>query len=160
MGKIVMYSACASSTIPALATTKDNALKIPGTFAGIDGIAYPTAGRWLKKTQIWTDVGAAGDKLTDLRIEDTDGKIPEGMRELFPDYPVISHLMDEEVQSPGDAGLYIPPNAVLTIEPIDPLDARGLQFIPSELYLCSTFNSTALKTCRINYIWGKYIETI
>lgn len=155
-----MYSATAYSTVPEQSTTKDNALKIPGTFAGLDGNAYPTGGRWLKRAQIWTDSGAAGDKLTNLRIEDTDGKIPQPLRALFPAYPVISYLMDQEVESPGEGGLQIPPGIVLNVEPIDPLDSRGLQFIPSELYLCSTFNSSANKTCRINYIWGKYVETL
>lgn len=155
-----MYSALSSATT-ILGGSVDNQIKIPGTFTSFDPAIAPSNGRWLKKTMIWTDTGAAGDKIVSLRLEDVDGVIPVPARAAFISYPVISYLMDQDVESPGSPGLYIPPGIVLTIEPIDPVDNRGLQFLPSGLYLCSTFTSGALginKTCRINYIWGKYLD--
>lgn len=161
MGKIALYTAMSSCTT-GIGGTVTNQLKIPGTFSSMDGSVAPANGRWLKETMIWTDAGAVGDKLTLLRIEDVDGVIPVPARAAFPDYPVLSYLMDQEVESPGAGGLFIPVGQLIRIQPIDPLDVRGLQFIPSGLYLCSTFTSGGLslsKTCRINYLWGKYIET-
>lgn len=161
MGKILLYTAMSSCTT-LVSGIINNQLKIPGTFSSLDGNLSPANGRWLKETIIWTDSGGVGDKITSLRIEDIDGKIPIELRGAFPDYPVLSHLMDQEVGAPGAGGLFIPTGQFISIKPIDPLDSRGLQFIPSELYLCSTFTSGTLalnKVCRINYIWGKYVET-
>src|ERR1051326_6278051 len=112
-------------------------MKIPGTFSGIDGFsANPITGllpdgRYLKQAQIWTENGSPGDRVTNIRVEDMDG-ILSAVSGSLPYYPVVQYLSDQDITEDDEVsdGLGVPQNTVISITPIDPIDNRGLQFIP------------------------------
>lgn len=163
MGSIYFYSAHESKT------TDDSGVvsiktKIPGIFTGVNGFVSPfPQGRYFKKAQIWTENGSQGDSITNLRIEDTDGVLGAASA-AFTHYPVIQTLYDSDVASNGGAtsgGLGIPAGEIMEISAIDPIDNRGLVFVPAQMYLCSDFiagDGASGRTIRVNYIWGKYFE--
>lgn len=136
--------------------------KIPGSFSGIGGFSTDPVpdGRYFKKAEFWTENGAPGDLLTNIRIEDTD-QILLAQAALFPSYPVIQQLNDMGFteQESAVGGIGIPVGQPISIQAIDPHDNRGFMFIPSGLYLCADFHAgdgAINKTIRVNYTWGKY----
>lgn len=95
------------------------ALKIPGTFAGIDSKLSTWSGRKIYTGEIWFANGTDGDHIKDLTVEDTDGLIPEPLRAAFPLYPVLGSrndlTLDEENQ-----GVYMNPNSPTSFAPPQP----------------------------------------
>lgn len=127
--------------------------KIPGTF---NGVADNCNGRFLKSVQVWADSPANGDRLHNARVEDSDLILQGlGLHVNFPNYPVLVYFEDEELDETSQIkkGFYIPESGALRMEKLDPRD--NFDFIPSGMYLKGRITSTALKTFRINCVWGK-----
>lgn len=131
-------------------------VKVPGTF---NGITDDKNGRFLKYVDIWTDIGTNGDRLSDLRIEDTDTILQNlGISTAaFPDYPILYQFQDQDLVETASLkrGLFLK-DQLIHIERIDPRDPYD--FIPSGFYLRATYiNAAALggQKVRVNVGWGK-----
>lgn len=113
------------------------AIKIPGTFGGLPaGLYEPSSGRNISKVDFWTIDGTDGDRLTNMRVEDTDG-ILSAISANFPSYPVIQYFQDQVADS-SLRGFYISPNWPLTMTPVS---GDAYAYVPSGLYLCADFTS-------------------
>lgn len=135
--------------------------KIPGTFTSVDGFQEPAPdGRFFKSAHVWAENGVPGDLIKNIRVEDVDGILSQ-MAVLFPKYPVIQPLSDEDVSGSASGGLVLPVGEVITLQAVDPRDNRGFKFIPAQLYICCDFVAgivAADRVVRVNYIWGKYFS--
>lgn len=133
-------------------------VRVPGTFTGPSD---DKSGRFLKFIDVWSDSGTDGDRICDLRIEDSDAILAGiGLSGNFADYPVLYYFEDREVEESASVkrGLYLI-NGLTRLEKIDQRDPHN--FIPSGMYLKGTFktaNVVALgQKVRINLGWGKNI---
>lgn len=111
-------------------------IKVPGIFGGIpDGLIEPASGRNIVKAEIWTVKGTDGDRLTSIRVTDSDGLL-DILKSKLPNYPDIQYFVDSNAD-PVLQGLYIPTTIPLILHPL----VEGYSFIPSGLYLAGTFQT-------------------
>lgn len=120
-----------------LAGNASFSFKVPGTFAGLPmGLYEPSSGRNIQKVDIWTVAGTEGDRITNMRVEDTDGVLA-AISGNFPNYPVIQYFQDQAADS-NLRGFYISASRVLSMTPVS---GEAYAYIPSGLYLCADFNT-------------------
>lgn len=136
--------------------TVNVAIKVPGTFDGING--NPRAGRFLKSAIIWCNTPTDGDAMTKFQIADTDGVIDAATQALIPTYPVILDLLED---TGAGKNVFLPTTGPITIEAFDSSGDPSAKFLPSGLYINLTFLSAALipsgKVFRGNLRWGKFL---
>lgn len=130
-------------------------IKIPGTFSGVTD---DKSGRFLKYLDVWTDTGTIGDRITGLRLEDTDLILQGlGLSANFPDYPVIHYFQDQDMVETDNIkrGLFLTDRRI-RLEKID--EREPFEFIPSGFYLKASYLNGALlggQKIRVNVGWGK-----
>lgn len=135
-------------------------IQVPDSFNGINDASN---GRFLSHFEVWSDGGTMGDRLHNIRIEDTDlilqgAGIPTGG---FPNYPVIYYLEDTSVTETTNfkRGLSIFPDTPVVINKLD--SREPFDFIPSGFYIKGTFTTAngllIGQKIRINVFWGKLI---
>lgn len=139
-------------------------LKIPGSFNGIDPYGQtPANGRFIRLIRIWSDAQLTGDRISGMKIEDTDqvmvgeGKIFPNIQEarkLLPNYPILTHFDDDDLEEVGGAlkGVFLQTNQLQEFTPANP---GSYDFVPSGCYIKATLtsgDSRAGKTFRANFI--------
>jgi hypothetical protein len=108
-------------------------LKSPNNY-GVAPVTYgslnPTGqGRFLDNSQIWFGNPAAGDKILGMYVKDVDGVMDVADRSQFPNYPIITSMIDPMVTA-GSQGLYMNQYQITALENF------GYQvFVPAGLYL-------------------------
>lgn len=138
-------------------------IRVPGTFSGLkpSGVMIPD-GRFVKLIEFWCDTYSAGDRLYDLRAEDTDGIIPVPARVAFAAYPVLFRFDESDLLETNgmSRGLWLRSSSTIRFSPFDDGGDAALDFIPSGVYLVGTFEAgDGLlgngRKVRANLSWGK-----
>lgn len=126
-------------------------IKIPGTFGGL---GEATSGRFLQQLEFWSMSGTNGDKISGMKITDTDGVVPSPVHASFPNYPDIVYF-DDTAMSAGNQGFLINPTQPLILNPIG---GAQFQFVPSGLYLTGKFTTANVvligQQAYVNVHWG------
>lgn len=130
-------------------------IRIPGSFSALefDPSNPVVEGRFLTDAAIWADDPAPGDRVYGFAIEDDKNMVPEELKSLFPEYPILGRFGDTNVTEPTLEGSYLPPGKPVTIRP------EEVRFIASELSVIGFFRhgtDTVGKTVRANFNWGKW----
>jgi hypothetical protein len=131
-------------------------ITVPGTFDTLNPID-PVNGRFLKSAMIWAESPYSNDRITALKIVDTDGVVPLPVRANFPNYPVIVDLID--TISGFDKAVYMPSLEPLFLEAFDTNSNNTSRFVPSGLHVVVTIQSGAIEANRnflINIRWGAW----
>lgn len=158
VNKILFYGATAEAETDESGTASLD-IQIPGTFSGLSGFTGTSSeGRYVKKFQLWTENGATGDLVNNIRLEDRDGVLGAASG-FFPSYPVVQYLQDQDISVGATGGLSVPSGQVIEISPIDQIDNRGIMFAPAQIYLCMDYiagDGASGRALKMNLIWGKY----
>lgn len=151
MATRVVKATAQSGALNGIATVS---LKVPGTFAGIDGKLATFSGRMPQKLGFFWGTPQEGDTCTDLRIEDTDlllqGVIgnPAAVA-LFPAYPIIKTIQDSGVAA-GNQGFYIAQTSLFNV------DIIAGNKIPSGFYIIGVFkrgSALGIDNMYVNIAW-------
>lgn len=154
---LFIFPFSAHSTLKLISTTGTTgedgtvtiAVKIPGTFTTVDRTASAFSGRIIDHADLFWGTPVAGDRCSNMRVTDDDGKIPAPVRALFPSYPLIKTR--DDVGDSNLNGIYTRPGAMTVFTP----PAKD-GTIPSELWLKLDCTKAALavgESVFINMYW-------
>jgi hypothetical protein len=137
-----------SFTTNGLGTATIN-IPIPGIFSSISRVPNTNNGRTVFRVSLFAGAPLAGDYVSNMTVQDTNGVIPALLQPQFPSYPIVASLADTSIPS-GNAGTYLVTSGTTDFTP-DPLSS----FIPSQLFVMATFQkaSAVVDTIFINVVW-------
>lgn len=135
--------------------------RIPGTYGGLNP-GDPTTGRYFSHAEFWCDTPTNGDKLTGLKLTDTDGILSAPEQAACPNYPDVVQLYDNASLPSGlNAGVFIHNNPPARIDSFDSTGKREIKFLPSGLDLVGTFTAgdgAISRVFRCNIYWGRWVN--
>lgn len=153
--ELTMQYSLKLSPIAISATTDDTGtanlyFQSPGTFNGIQTQGNPPSnGLFIESIDIWTDTEEDGATISNLSISDTNQILGSyGIDTTqFPNYPILLNLLSSSFSLVSDSnysaqgGLFIRNSVVSKITPVPLSQSQPYQFLPSGLFLQSTYTS-------------------